>query len=310
MFSASKALSHRSIISKLEVERKFVPSPLLKKYAHEVATTPRIHVTPATGRNPSVTLTRLPRKRITDKYFDHKGQLEQKGIWIRWRKEQTTNHDGVDTIASQTSWEAKVKQGGNYVDSQFVEAKGRDAVEDLMAEAGVCRSIYDLKFQLGFVADRVCWAVSGYEGEKRVDDAAMTLVLDTMSAALEGPNGEHSTFMHHQVGELELEMAIETTFGDEGDIRTVHEPAMCSQHRSACASQAQAMRKLLTTFMSTYPSILDIGGPPVGKITAYMQRKQALAAQSERANAIDRLANMSEVQYERLMESFKTKCKW
>lgn len=310
MFSASKSLSNRSIISKLEVERKFIPSPLLKKYASEVATTPRIHVTPATGRNPSVTLTRLPRKRITDKYFDHKGHLEQKGIWVRWRKEETTDHDGVDTIASQTSWEAKVKQGGNFVDSQFVEAKGRGAVEDLMAETGVCRSIYDLKFQLGFVADRVCWAVNGFESEKRVDDAAMTLVLDTMSAALEGPNGEHSTFMHHRVGELELEMAIETIYGDEDDVRTAHEPAVYSQHCSACTSQAQAMRRLLTAFMSTYSNILDVDGSAVGKITAYMQRKQALASQSERANAIERLANMSEVQYERLMESFKTKCKW
>lgn len=309
MFSASKALSNRSIISKLEVERKFVPSPLLKKYAREAATTPRIYVTPATGRSKGVALTRFPRKRITDKYFDSKGRLEQKGIWVRWRKEQTTTHDGFDIIASQTSWEAKVKQGGNFTDSQFVEAKGRDAVENLMAEAGVCRSIYDLRFQLGFVADRVGWTVTGYDGEERVNDASMSLVLDTMSAALEGPNGEHSTFMHHQVGELELEMAIKTTLADGDDVCIAHKLATESQHRSTCASQAEAMRKLLTTFMSTYPSILEAGGSPLSKTTAYMQRKQTLAARSEKANTIDRLANMSEVQYERLMESFKTECK-
>lgn len=309
MFSARKTLSNRSIVSKPEVERKFVPSPLLKKYASDAATTQRIHVTPATGRNPSVTLTRLPRKHITDKYFDFKGQLEQKGVWVRWRKEQTTTHDGVDTIASQTSWEAKVKQGGNFEDSQFVEAKGRDAVEDLMAEAGVCRSIYDLRFQLGFVADRVDWTVNGYSGEKNVDGAAMSLILDTMSAALEGPNGEHSTFINHQVGELELEAAVETTLADGDDVCIAHRLAIDRQHRSSCASQAEAMRELLVTFMSTYPSLLEAEKSPLGKITAYMQRKQTLAAYSERANAIDRLANMSEVQYERLMESFKTKCR-
>ena len=178
-----------------------------------------------------------------------------------------------------------------------------------MAETGVCRSIYDLKFQLGFVADRVCWAVNGYDGEKRVEDAAMTLVLDTMSAALEGPNGEHSTFMNHQVGELELETTVETTLADEDDVCIAHRLAMDSQHRSSCASQAEAMRGLLITFMSTYPSLLEADKSPLGKITAYMQRKQTLAACSGRANAIDRLANMSEVQYERLMECFKTKCK-
>jgi hypothetical protein len=308
MFSASRALSSRSIVPRLEVERKFVPSPLLKKYASETATTPRIHVSPATKRDPSVVLTRLPRKRITDKYFDNKGQLEQKGIWVRWRKEQTTTHDGTKTITSQTCWEAKVKQGGNFLDSQFIEAKGRDAVEILLAEAGVCRSIYDLSFQLGFVADRVGWAVNSYDVEKIVDDtAAMSLVLDTMSTALEGRNGEHSTFMHHQVGELELEKTI--TIEDGDDLRIVHESATDSTHHTTCTSQAEAMREQLITFMLAYPTLFQTSSPLMGKITAYMQRKDALAAQSDRAHAASRLANMSEVQYERLMGAFKSKCR-
>ena len=311
MSSANKALRNLSIVSKLEVERKFVPSPLLKKYANESATTSRIHLTPTAKHIPSVVLTRLPRKRITDKYFDHKGQLEQKGIWVRWRKEQITTHDGADTTATHSSWEAKVKQGGNFLDSQFVEVKGRDAVETLMAEAGVCRSIYDLTFQLGFVADRVAWAMNGYPDEKDLDDTAtMSLVLDTMSAALEGPNGEHSTFIHHQVGELELEKTISTNPADGDGIHTVHEPGLDSKHRIACAFQAEAMREQLTTFMSAYPSVLESGGLPVGKITAYMQQKQARAEQAKKANAINRLANMSEVQFERLMEELKSACKF
>jgi len=304
-----RALSNRSNVSKLEVERKFVPSPLLKQYASETATVSRIHVTPATKHNPSVTLTRFPRKRITDKYFDRKGQLEQKGIWVRWRKEETTTHDGSNTTTSQTSWEAKVKQGGNFLDSQFVEAKGRDAVEDLMAEAGVCRSIYDLSFLLGFVADRMGWTVNGYHGEKAVDDTAtMSLIIDTMSTALEGRNGEYSTFMHHQVGELELEKAITTSLEGE-DVHAAHEPAINSIHRATCASQARAMREQLATFMSVYSTLFETGGTPLGKITAYMQQKKVLAERSEKSHAANRLANMSEVQYERLMGAFKSKCK-
>jgi hypothetical protein len=308
MFSASKALRNRSIVSTLEVERKFVPSPLLKKYASETATTSRIHVTPVAGHSPSMILTRLPRKRITDKYFDHKGQLEQKGIWVRWRKDETTTYDGSKTVISQPSWEAKVKQGGNFVDSQFVEAKGRDAVEDLMAKAGVCRSIYDLSFQLGFVADRVGWAVQGFDSENGDADAAMSLVLDTMSTALEGRNGEYSTFMHHQVGELELEKAITTSLEDQDDVHTVHKSAVDLKHRTTCASQAEVMRKRLDSFMSAYPTLFQTGNSPLGKITAYMQRKHALEAQAERAHAASRLANMSEVQYERLMGAFKSRC--
>jgi hypothetical protein len=307
MFSASRALRSRSIVSKLEAERKFVPSPLLKKYASETATVPRIHVTPATKHNPSVTLTRLPRKHITDKYFDRKGQLEQKGIWVRWRKEETTTHDGSNTTTSQTNWEAKIKQGGSFLDSQFIEAKGRDAVESLMAEAGVCRSIYDLSFQLGFVADRMGWAVNGHDGEQAVNDtSAMSLILDTMSTALEGRNGEHSTFIRHQVGELELEKSITTSFEDENDL---HESAVGSKHRATCTFQAEAMREQLATFMSAYPTLFQASGSPMGKITAYMQQKKAFAERSEKSHAANRLANMSEVQYERLMGAFKSKCK-
>lgn len=309
MLSASRALSDRSIVSRLEVERKFVPSPLLKKYASEVATTPRIHITPGARYNPSVILTRLPRKRITDKYFDHKGRLEQKGIWVRWRKEQTVAHDGTNTITTQIYWEAKVKQGGNFLDSQFVEVKGRDAVEVLMAKAGVCHSIYDLSFQLGFVADRVGWAVNGYDGEEEADEAAMSLVLDTMTATLEGRNGEYSTIMNHQVAELELEKIITTSFEDQNDVCTADVSAIDSKHRVACAFQAKAMREQLTTFKSAHPTLFHTSESPISKITAYMQQKQSLAARSEKAHAASRLANMSEVQYERLMGAFKSKCK-
>ena len=216
---------------------------------------------------------------------------------MRWRKEETTIHDGFEITASHVSWEAKVKQGGDFLDSQFVEAKGRDAVEDLMAGAGVCRSIYDLSFQVGFVADRVGWTVNGFHGETIGDDtASMSLVLDTVSAALEGRDGEHQTLMHHQVGELELEANASTSLTEEGT----------SKHRAGCASQAEAMRKQLNAFMSTYPALFEIGSLPVGKITAYKQQQQALAARWKRANAINRLANMSEVRYERLSRGLRT----
>jgi hypothetical protein len=101
MLAAGKALSNRSLVSKLEVERKFVPSILLKKYASETSTTTRTFLAPITHRRLPITLSALPRERITDKYFDHKGQLEQKDIWVRWRKTQLTTHDGLETAPPQ-----------------------------------------------------------------------------------------------------------------------------------------------------------------------------------------------------------------
>lgn len=301
MFTASKTLCNRSLVSILEVERKFVPSPLLKKYASEASTTPRVSLIPTNIHVPSVTLSLLPRKRITDKYFDHKGQLELKGIWIRWRKTQDLTHDGVDDGPAETYWEAKVKQGGDYLDSQFVETKGRDAVEAFMAETGVCVSIHDLEFQLGFTADRMAWAVNGFEGETTEDGApAMTLVLDKVSAALEGPNGEHPIYMHHQVGELELEKTVTTSFTNDLDARDSSEADHSANHRAANASHADSIRNQLTSFMAAYPAISEAGVSPVGKITAYMQQKEAVAARKSKDSAADRLTNMSEVRYERL----------
>lgn len=312
MSQIGKILGNRSITSKLEVERKFVPSPLLQKYASETWKTPRISL--ISNRHPSATLTRLPRKRVTDKYFDHKGQLEQKGIWVRWRKEQITTHDGVDIITSHDFWEAKVKQGGDFLDSQFVEAKGRDAVENLMIKAGVCRSIYELSFHLGSVADRVSWAVDGLDGyvdEEGSDHTAnMTLVLDTMSTALEGRDGKYPKAMHHTVGELELEKTITTNLLDEDHARFDRDTENMSNHDAVCASQAEVMREQLSTFMAAYQSVFDTSGSPVGKITAYMQQKEALATRSKKAHAMSRLANMSEARYERLLKDLKTESEW
>jgi hypothetical protein len=60
------------------------------------------------------------------------------------------------------------------------------------------------------------------------------------------------------------------------------------------------MRQQLTMFMAAYLTIFQAGVSPVGKITAYMQRKETLAVSNKKVNAIGRLANMSEVRYEKL----------
>lgn len=154
------------------------------------------------------------------------------------------------------------------------------------------------------------WTVNGcHVGKAFEDTAAMSLVLDTMLTALEGRNGEYSTFMHHQVDELELEKNIGTPLEGGHDVHNISESAIYSKHLATCTSPAQAMREQLNTFMSAYPTLFQIGGSPMGKITAYMQQKKGLVERLEKSHAADRLANMSEVQYETLMGAFKSKCK-
>lgn len=298
MLAVKKALGGHALTSKLEVERKFVPSPLLKKLATENATTPRITLTSSQHDVSSAALTRLPRKRILDKYFDQKGQLERKGIWVRWRKQQDLQHDGTSAASSHAFWEAKIKQGGTYLDSQFVEAKGREAVEMVMAEGGVCDSIYDLTFKFGFVADRVSWSIGN--GHDSNHDAEMTILLDTVSAALEGNDSELPRYMHHQVGELELEKTITTCPAAEKDACFNDEVELTARHHAIRASEAKVMRTQLSTLMAAHPAIFDGEGSPLGKVTAYMQQKSDKASRVAKANAKGRLANMSELQYEKL----------
>jgi thiamine-triphosphatase len=297
MSASTKSLLTRTITSKLEIDRKFVPTPLLLKYAsensnNEILTLPPAAFAAEDRTSPRVVLSRLPRKRVTDKYFDRAGALESKGIWIRWRREQTTAHDGNGAETSSDGfWEAKIKQGGDFVNSRFTEVKGRDAVEELLAEVGVCDSVRDLRYELGFMADRVAWSVKEFGvGEKDVGDgddaAALTLVLDSMLASLEGPDGSHPKYMQqHKVGELELEKSVVTT----------HEALL-----AFVASESETMNTHLEEFMAAYPSIFAGEGTPKGKLTAYIDQKKDLAARHWKANASGRFANFSEVKYDRL----------
>lgn len=308
MSASTKSLLTRSLTSKLEIERKFAPTPLLLKYALDNPNNETLTLPPprsaGTNLSPRVILSRLPRKRITDKYFDRNGALESKGIWVRWRREQTTAHDGNNAEtgngAADGFWEAKVKQGGDFVNSRFTEVKGRDVVAELLAETGVCDSVHDLRYELGFMADRVAWSVKEFgagqqNGGDDDDAAALTLVLDSMLASLEGPDGSHPKYMQHKVGELELEKTLVT------DITTTkYGSNNIPIADSVAASESNKMNSHLEEFMAAYPSIFAGEGTPQGKLTAYIDQKKDLAERHWKANASGRFANLSEVKYERL----------
>jgi hypothetical protein len=309
MSTSTKNLLTRTLTSKLEIERKFVPTPLLLRYAlenpqNETLTLPPSSFAAEDKTSPRVILSRLPRKRVTDKYFDRNGQLESKGIWVRWRREQTTAHDGngAETAKDGTAdgfWEAKIKQGGDFVNSRFTEVKGRDAVEELLSEAGVCDSVYDLRYELGFMADRVAWSVKEFgagqqDGDAGDDGAALTLILDSMLASLEGPDGSHPKYMQHRVGELELEKTVVT------DITTKFGKNNIPIADSIATSESDKMNTHLEEFMAAYPSIFAGEGTPKGKLTAYIDQKKDLAERHWKANASGRFANLSEVKVDRL----------
>jgi hypothetical protein len=164
----------------------------------------------------------------------------------------------------------------------------------------VCDSVHDLRYELGFMADRVAWSVKEFgagqqDGGDGDDGAALTLVLDSMLASLEGPDGSHPKYMQHRVGELELEKTvvtdITTTKFGKNNIPIAD---------SIATSESDKMNVHLEELMAAYPSIFAGEGTPKGKLTAYIDQKKDLAERHWKANASGRFANLSEVKFDRL----------
>lgn len=278
--------------STLEVERKFLPAALLQQYISSSSSS-NLKSKPATTIIlPRTTLTRQPRKLITDKYFDRASQLQHRNIWVRWRKTQPAD-DSSSTSQSHGVWEAKIKQSGDYLNSQFVEVQGREAVESVLSEAGVGKSVYDLKVQMGFVAERASWGVER-EGE---GEGGMTLVLDTITTALEGRDGERPEYFFHQVGELELEAVVTTELGAEGG--AIDSAGLIAKHRVDREVAGTKMSEQLRAFMAQRPEIFANEGRPVGKLSAYLQYHEENDARKWKVNEGGRVANLSEERWER-----------
>ena len=116
--------------STAEVERKFLPTALLKMYLNS-GTKPLNSLRFGEGESKickdaaaPLNFYRLPDKRIRDTYFDSDDQLSNKGIWVRSRTSQTIRSEDfplVSTGEPSKDWEAKVRIAGDYADSQFVE---------------------------------------------------------------------------------------------------------------------------------------------------------------------------------------------
>lgn len=285
--------------STLEVERKFLPTALLQQYLSSSSSSPKSKSKSNSAAQaitlPRTTLTRQPRKLITDKYFDRASQLQRRGIWVRWRKTQPADDDNSSSSSASQShgvWEAKIKQSGDYLASQFVEVQGREAVESVLSEAGVGESVFDLKFQMGFVAERASWGV-----EREEEGGEMTLVLDTITTALEGRDGDRPVYFFHQVGELELEAVVTTELGAEGG--AIDSAGLIAKHRVDREVAGAKMSEELSAFMADRPEMFAGEGSPVGKLSAYLQYHEEKDARKWKANEGGRVANMSEERWER-----------
>lgn len=190
----------------LEVERKF---------SHL-----RIYPFKADGGSPPFhTLAYHGTETFCDKYFDHHNRLSAAGTWVRRRN----GH-----------WESKIRQAGDYTNSQFQE------IQDL---AEISRHVYSITkisgqscndFGLSKMAEFVTYR------EKWIADERFEVVLD-------------NTDFGHTVGEIELK-----------ELKNVR-PGIEAQ---ACC---KLLDQEIEAFMRRYSWAFS-SAPPIGKLTAYFSR--------------------------------------
>lgn len=183
----------------------------------------------------------LGQSTFTDTYFDDPvSTLSTQGVWVRQRG---------------TDWQAKIRQGGDYTNSQFQELSCPDEIGRMIKSYNIQYSgpalllgsdkSFGLKSMAQFTTIREGWKA----------DKKFKIVLDR-------------TDYGHAVGEvkLELEMEMESNKKKNND----ENEKLWAAERQGMATQ---MDRQIETFMQKYSWAFP-DGKAVGKLSAYFALKK------------------------------------
>ncbi|KAJ7030031.1 hypothetical protein C8F04DRAFT_741054 [Mycena alexandri] len=285
----------RPLISKIEIERKFLPTrPLLHALTLTSTTVPTLPPSIARAHPALVHF-------IRDIYYDrHDERLAAEGLWVRRRSVV----GGSSTSSLASSWEAKVRVGGDFAASQFVEVEGAEAVErEVRRVLGDCVALDKIGEQLVVMSDLTTRRLSGrlelhYEDGNDVADelqlqnltvaidqvvettagdfAASRAVLEQMQAGRDG-GGVHNSpdLFFHEIGELELMTEVRTEAAAIGNNQAEHHTREHETRRKAVAGARAAQ---LEAFMRAHPALFPMTPRPRGKLNAYFSWRKDRAA--------------------------------
>ncbi|KAF7345722.1 hypothetical protein MVEN_01592300 [Mycena venus] len=283
-----------TLTSHIEIERKFLPTRALLNALTRSTSTPRL----------SLSIARVhpaPEHFIQDIYYDRAdGRLVSEGVWVR-RRSVFVPGDSPTSMSFSTSWEAKVRVGGDFAASQFVEAQGAEAVEREIHRAfgGRTRVALDkIDEHLAVMCDLTTRRLEGRlelsssastefandendAGLKnltvvidqaietpRADFAIARSLLERMSAFDEldvasspSPSPSCAPFFSHEIGELEIMQEVRT----EGDA----EEQMTQKHEWRRKTVAGRRAFQLEAFMREHPALFPMEPKPRGKLEAY-----------------------------------------
>lgn len=212
----------------VEVERKFRYEPVF------------VNRLKANSGSPAFgSLEYLGQTTFTDTYFDDPvSTLSRQGVWVRQRG---------------TGWQAKIRQGGDYTNSQFHELSCPDDIGRIIKSynvqysplsAGGSDKTFGLKSMAQFTTIREAWRAN----------KEFKIVLDR-------------TDFGHAVGEVELELEVESNNNDNNNNNHDENEKRWAAERQGMTTQ---MDRQIETFMQDYSWAFP-DGKVVGKLSAYFE---------------------------------------
>ena len=204
---------------------------------------------------------RKPDHIIRDTYYDAHGRLVSKGIWIRRRRSRVIEGDEMyrtPTVEWSTEWEAKVRIGEDYTDSQFLEIQGKPEVDSLVAQHLQSAIMDDLDITADLETHRKAWMVKEIPRRAANSEGKISIVLDTVTSPDKVIHAS-SQFLHH-IGEVE--MTCEVTGGNTR-----------GNHEVLRQRAAEGMRNTIDEFMMRHGIFFQISPKPKDKLSAYSEWK-------------------------------------
>ncbi|KAF2723958.1 hypothetical protein K431DRAFT_310672 [Polychaeton citri CBS 116435] len=242
------------MVSKIEVERKFLPTTILEAM---LKGNTGLHSAFLGG---SLTFNRQPNQVLRDTYFDLDGKLEVKGLWVRYRALKEVPSADYPSINTTTSdqWEAKVRVGGGYAKSEFVEVEGIEGVKEEIAKHIPGTKLTKLQATADLETYRSTWVVKE-EGFGTVPPAGICIALDYIVEAGRPYAASGSEAFRHYVGEVEMMGSAETDGPDE--------------HEAVKDKVTGEVAMILDAFLARHQELFLTYPEPTGKLGAFFTWK-------------------------------------
>ncbi|KAI0140023.1 hypothetical protein F4776DRAFT_615073 [Hypoxylon sp. NC0597] len=254
----------RRIVSNVEVERKFNPGPKFASLlTSSIRTSTQGQHQERISHNEKLPFSVInhPGQLIRDTYYDTKDDhLCTLGLWVRQRNINILPLNSTLPIADRednTEWNAKVRLGGHFRNSQFVEYDGKKKVsEEVLRITNSKMRLEDLQVVSDLQSRRTEWEVVRL-ADGKAPSAKMTIIVDEVTEAGKEKADESESAFNHTIGEVELFEEFVTEEKDDAE----HEAL-----RKEIATQRMGE---LEEFMLAHPDIFSTDPKPIGKLSAY-----------------------------------------